>query len=48
VEVACSSEVVEQTYYPAWCNKPENPNLNGEHNLNLVNFKFEKEFVSPC
>ena len=38
MEVAYSSEILEQTYYPAWCNNPENPNLNIEHNFNLVNF----------
>jgi len=44
MEVAYSSEILEQTYYHAWY--PENPNLNTERNFNLVNFKFEK-FVSP-
>jgi len=47
MEVAYSSEILKQTYYPAWCNNPENPNLNTEHNFSLVNFIFEKEFASP-
>lgn len=43
--VSCCFEMMEQTCYPAWCHKPEAPHLNTEHNLNLVNFKYEKQLI---